>query len=311
MEKLKLLVITGDFSKYVSPEFHYLLSEVAKLTDLTVWHEPGNINDIINTLPARPDFIFINEYGETNSPKLSGVDTLEIPFAVNLHDIHYHIEQRKEELRSLNVKAIFTYYRDSFEEWYPEFSSKMRWLPHHANTHIFKDYGMNKEIDYLLMGAVHPTIYSLRYKILEAMQNKPGFVYHEHPGYRNVEDHEKDTTFAGQRYAQEINKAKIFFTCNSIYNYTVMKYFEVLACRTLMLAPASPEILDLGFIPGKHFISITENDFLEKAEYYLHHNEEREAIALEGYRFIQEQHSTAQRARQFVNMVSDLIEKEN
>lgn len=308
---IKLLVVTGDFSKYISPSFHYLLNEVAKLTHLTVWHEPGNIKEIINSLPSRPDFIFINEFGETNSPKLSGLDSLDIPYAINLHDLHYHIDQRKELLKSLNPKAIFTYYRDKFYDWYPEYSSIMRWLPHHANTDIFKDYGLNKEIDFLLMGAIHPTIYPLRYKILETMQHKSGFVYYKHPGYRNIEDHEKNTTFAGEKYAQEINRAKIFLTCNSHYNYTIMKYFEVLACRTLLLAPVSPEILDLGLIPGKHFVSITEDDFEEKAEYYLYHHEEREKITEEGYRFVQEYHSTIQRARQFVSLISDMISINN
>jgi spore maturation protein CgeB len=307
LKKLNLLVITGDFSKYVSPEFHHLLNEVGKLSELTLWHEPGDIKDILNTLPSRPDFIFINEFGETNTPKVSGLESLDIPFAVNMHDIHYHKAQRREELKSLNARAIFIYYRDKFEEWYPEYVSKMRWLPHHANTNIFKDYGLKKEIDFLLMGAVHSRIYPLRYKILKTMQNKPGFVYHEHPGYRNIENHEKYTTFAGEKYAKEINRAKIFFTCNSIYKYTVMKYYEVLACKTLLLAPVSPEIIDLGLIPGKHFVAITEKDFLEKAEYYLRHDKERETIAQEGYQFVRKQHSTVQRGRQFVAMIKDLL----
>jgi hypothetical protein len=305
--KIKLLVVTGDFSKYISPSFHYLLNEVARLTDLTVWHKPGDINKIVDSLTSRPDFIYINEFGETNSPKITGLETLDIPYGINLYDIHYKRDERKERLKSLNPKAIFVYYRDKFEEWYPEYAHKMRWLPGHATISVFKDYGLKKDIDYLLMGAVHPRIYSLRYKILEVMQNKPGFVYHEHPGYRNIKEHEKNTIFAFEKYAREINRAKIFFTCNSIYKYTVMKYYEVTACKTLLMAPVSPEILDLGFVPDKHFVAITEDDFQKKAEYYLHHDKEREKIAKAGYLFVREQHSTAQRARQFVSMINDII----
>ncbi|RBW69956.1 glycosyltransferase [Bacillus taeanensis] len=310
MKKIKLLVTTGDFSRYISPDFHYLLTEVSKLTDLIVWHKSGDIHEILNTLNVRPDFIFINEFGESNSPTITGLESLDIPYAVYLYDIHHRLEERKSALDRMNVKYIFSHYRDKFYEWYSEFSDKMYWLPQHANTKIFKDYALPKEIDYLIMGAVHHRVYPLRYKIIETMQNKPGFVYHQHPGYRNIEEHEKGKVFAGEKYAKEINKAKIFFTCDSQYKYPIAKYFEVPACNTLLLASSSKELIDLGFVPDVHFVSINEENFEEKAAYYLRNEEKRKKIAKNGFQLVHRKHSTSQRALELVTMIEKILKNE-
>lgn len=302
---MKILVTTGDFSRFVSPDFHYLLTELAQISELTVWYEAGNIHDILNQLQLDPDFILINEFGESNTPKISGLASLTIPFGIYVYDIHYQIEARKEAIARENVQYIFSHYRDKFHHWFPEYTNMMRWLPQHANLNIFKDYGLKKDLDYLLMGAVHERVYPLRYKIVETMKNKPGFVYHEHPGYRNFDA--DDDAFVGIKYAQEINRTKIFFTCDSIYKYPIAKYFEVPAAKTLLLASFSPELADLGFIPGTNFVSIDENDFQEKAAYYLDHEEERLEIAERGYEMVRSRHSTTQRAAELLTMIEDIL----
>ena len=69
---MRILVTTGDFKNYIVPNFYSLLSELEKNVDLVIWHEPGNINDILAKINKPIDFIFINEYGETNSPSNFG-----------------------------------------------------------------------------------------------------------------------------------------------------------------------------------------------------------------------------------------------
>lgn len=307
---MKILVTTGDFSRHLTPNFHYLLKELAELVDLLVWYESGDIQEILNLLGTRPDFIFINEFGETNSPKISGLKSLAIPYAVLLHDLHYEIAARNLALRDENIRYIFALARDKFYQWYPDFRGSHRWLPHQINNHIFKDYGLPKDIDCLLMGAVNEKWYPLRVKFLAKMQNKPGFVYHQHPNYRNFSDEEWATLFIGENYAREINRAKIFFTCGGVYDYPLAKYFEVLACNTLLLAPSNPDIEALGFIPGVHFVPVNEDDFEEKADYYLHHASERIKIARQGYEMVQARHTTAQRAVELVDMIQAILRDE-
>ncbi|MGR6836832.1 glycosyltransferase family protein [Syntrophomonas erecta] len=306
---MKILVVTGDFSNFLVPNFHHLLTEVAPMVDLVVWHQSGHIQEIINQMDSPPDFVFINEFGETNSPQIAGLETLTIPYAVLLYDLHYQAEERCAALKQLNIQHVFSLYRDKFYTWYPEFWKKLHLFPHQVNTSIFKDYGLPKDIDYLLMGDVLPRLYPLRHKILETMYGQPGFVYHEHPGWRNFNDQDQATEYIGERYAREINRAKIFFTCCSIYKYPLLKYFEVPACNTLLLAPSLPELRALGFVDEVHFVSIDELNFMEKAEYYLNHERERQEIARQGYEMVQIRHSTRQRAIDFVNIIYEILDK--
>lgn len=304
---MRILVTTADFRQWIFKDFDYLLKEVAKLIDLVVWHDGGEISDILEQLNPQPDFIFVNEF--TLSPVITGFSSINIPSAYYMCDLHYDLvwnhNFNRQIIKREKFDFVFSYYRDKFYEWYPDFSDRLRWLPHHVNTDIFKDYGNEKEIDYLLMGAVEPEWYSLRYKILNTMKKRPNFVYHQHPGYRNYG--EQENVFIGEKYAQEISRAKMFFTCDSIYKYPLNKYFEVLASKTLLLAPSSKELSDLGFIPGVHFVEINADDFEEKAEYYLAHEEEREKIAQQGYEMVHSKHSTVHRAAQFVNMIAEIL----
>lgn len=304
---MKLLVTTGNFESYLTPNFHNLLKELNKMVDLSVCYESGDISQIIKSCNKKPDFIFINEFGETNSPNITGLASLKIPFGVLLHDLHYNIQIRKELLSREKVKNIFTLYRDKFYEWYPEFWKLLKWLPHQVDTNTFRDYGLNKEIDCLMMGAIHPWVYPLRYKVFNTMKDKDGFVYHNHPGYSNFTEEDKKTLFIGERYAREINRAKIFITCNSRYNYPLAKYFEALASKTLLLAPSTREIEDLGLLPGIHFVAINEDNYIKQIDYYLEHDKEREQIAEQGYELVHHKHSTKKRAEQLLEYIKDIL----
>ena len=86
-----------------------------------------------------------------------------------------------------------------------------------------------------------------------------------------------------------------------------MKYYETLACNTLVLASASQELTDLGFINGETFVAVDETDFREKSDYYLHHEQERLAIAQKGYEMIQNRHTTKQRAKELLQHIQRIV----
>ncbi|MGG2016161.1 glycosyltransferase family protein [Bacillus sp. S10(2024)] len=308
MEKFNLLLIIRNYSKWIHTAPFYLQEELSKITNLFVWNEDGDISNILNTIHFKPDFILIYLFDtEANAPKITGLRNLKIPYGIYIEDLHHNPAKTYAAIKHENVENIFTCYRDAFHKFYPDFSDKIKWFPHHVNTEIFKDYGQKKDIDMLLMGAVIPYYYPLRCKILETYQNEANFIYHGHPGYRNIDNEEIQNVFVRESYAKEINRAKLFFTCNSIYGYTILKYFEVLACNTLLLAPSSDEILDLGLKPGVHFVEIDENNFMEKANYYLTHDEEREEISKNGFELVQEKHATTQRAQQLKEMIHEIL----
>lgn len=309
MKKLKILYSTNDTSKNVIRYGDFFKQAVMQQHDVEVLciEEETNIKHIVNNLNFKPDFIFFDDV-VWNKP-LHGLKYVNIPKGILFWDLHRDQQKFKRFVYENDIDLIFSFYRDTFHEFFPELSHKFRWLPNYVNIDEFKDYHLEKEIDFLLMGAVDDYIYPLRSKIAKEMNGYPGFIHHEHPGYKNYNENEEAKSLVGKYFAMEINKAKMFFTDASRYNFPVAKYFEVPACNTLLLASGSKELEDLGFIDGETFVEINQDNFLEKALYYLKNKKERKKIAKRGYEMVRKKHSSTQRAQEFISYIREYLEE--
>ena len=307
---LHVLFIGEDTSRFLNRNFYYLEKELAKHVHLTIWRKSGNIGSIINRLQTKPDFILIlNDMGQHLSPMIKGLRNCTIPIGLFVTDVHRLVKIRENYIIKNKIDYIFTIGREQSVQTYPQLKHKLEWLPHFIHPGIYKDYLLEKDTELLLIGAVNKN-YPLREKIVNAYSDDSRFVYYHHPGYRDFNQKEENEKLIGVSYAKELNRTKIFFTCPSSYNYPVMKYYEALACKTLLLAPTFNELEDLGFIPGKHFIAIDESNFKERAAYYLVHDKERQRITEQGYEFIQEKHTVSVRANQLVEKMESILEGE-
>ncbi|WP_196493707.1 glycosyltransferase [Ornithinibacillus caprae] len=208
-----------------------------------------------------------------------------------------------------NIRIFFVICRHNFYNYYPgQRHNQVFFLPQFANTSIFKDYGDEKTINLMMLGEVSlPQIYPLREKILQHYKDTPGFYNRPHPGWRDFTTKQAEKSLIGENYARTINKAKLFFACGSVRQVVTFKYFEVPACRTLLMAPDLPELKEVGLIPGEHFVDINEENFSERAEYYLNNTQERERITEKGHRLVHNHHSTAHRARQLVRQIKSVL----
>lgn len=298
-----ILFITKDLSMHVERSSYYLIRELQKRANVIIWNEHGYLTDILRNLSRIPDFILLNDLHPTYCPYIRGIEETTIPVGVFMHDLHYKKSRRKRLVEKGNVSVIFAHYRDAFLEWYPEFENRFVWLPHHVETSIFKDYKIGKNIDYLMMGALFPSFYPLRASMYNQLKVASNFKYHKHPGYKRIG--KGDLT--GEMYAKELNRSKIFFTCDSIYHYPVLKYFEVPACNTLLLASSSKELADLGFIDGKTFVAVNEKNVMQKAAYYLKNEQERVKIARAGYEMVHANHTTSKRAEVLMEHIENVI----
>ncbi|MCA1320830.1 glycosyltransferase [Bacillus tianshenii] len=306
-KKLKLLFITKDWSSGIERNNFFLSQSLSKLTKLTIWESSGNIHDILTSLDFTPDFILLNDLRPSRCPDITGLNTCDIPVGMIMHDLQYKTDYRRQFIEENNILHLFIHYRDRFIEYFPEYEDRMIWFPHFVQTDVFKDYKLKKDIDFLLMGSTYPPIYPLRATILDGLKKLPNFIFHEHPGYGRGR-YDEESYYVGTRYAKEINRAKIFFTCDSIYKYPVMKYYEVLACNTLLLASHSKELEDLGFIPGIHFVEVNEENYYEKAMYYLENYESiGKTIAKNGYKMVRKHHSVKARAKFLVKKIKEII----
>lgn len=306
---LNVLFIAVDTSQQLHRIYYYLEKELDRTVNLFIWRKSGHIEYILNLLPVKIDFIlYLNDIGRQIEPTIYGLSRIDIPTGLFVNDVHRFEKLRRNYISKHKISHLFTVSRDKFIKHYPEFSSKMEWFPHFVNTEIFRDYGIKKHINLLMIGAVNE-LYPLRQKIIKSYKGNPSFVYRKHPGYQTFNNHDEYQYFVGDNYVKELNRAKIVFTCPSVFYYPVIKYFEVLACKTLLLAPTFPELEDLGFIPGYHFVPINEDNFMDKATYFMENEAERQQIAEQGYQFIRKDHSVETRAKQLVRSIRNIIDQ--
>ncbi|MFC0189097.1 glycosyltransferase [Fictibacillus aquaticus] len=302
MKKINLLFITRDHSHQLERSSFYLAKELEKITNLYLWYSDGIIQDILNQIPFKPDFILLNDYKPDYRPFIRGLKDLTIPHGIIMHDMHYKLSKRNYLIHQEKPALIFSHYRDAFLKWFPDHSERLVWFPHHVPAEIFKRYPVPKEIPFLLMGASFPHLYPFRDYMIKQFSNVSGFVHHSHPGYgmgrRGI---------VGEQYARLISSAKIFLTCDSIHHFPVLKYFEVPACGTLLLASSSQELTDLGFVDGETFVAVNEANVKAKAEYYLQNEQERERIIQNGMRLIAERHTTAVRAKEMLHAITHYL----
>ncbi len=310
MAKLKILIFANLRSERFM-HFRYFLDELKRQACVQVWSKGRwEINYVLKAVKKRgnfsPDFIFHYDfaYGYALSPRIYGLSYTNIPKGVYYIDLQTQTDERREFVHENRINLVFSPTKDFFFRTLPDLKKEFRWLPFSNNPDIFKDWKLKKDIDCLLMGRSWGEWYPFRNEVLKRMKGVKGFVYHKHPYEGNVH---KSETYTGERYAREINRAKIFFTCGTRFGYPVRKYFEVPACNTLLIAKGNRDLEDLGFVSGENFVECNENNFYDLAMYYLGNEEKRKRIAQNGCSLVHSRHTDRIRVREFLQMVETYL----
>jgi len=326
-EQLKVLVLIKPFWNY--PKHQPKIDMIKALenhADVYYWYKNGHIKTILQELNIEPDFIFHYDiawnYGL--APKIDGLAEINIPIGCFVIDLHWSPKARSQYFGKNNIDIIFSVSKHPFLQVFPQYKQKLRWLPWSINPEIMKDWGMDKDIDALLMGLVYvngqtrgkfdlprkiPTKgrYAFRDAVFMKMRDEPGFVLHPHPGHRVTQS---KYLIVKEDYAKELNRSKIFFTCGSHDEAgapAVLKFFEAPACNTLLLAETNKDVEDLGFIDGENYVACTVENFYEKTQYYLSHEEERKRITENSYHFIHNHHTNDHRAQQMMQAIEECL----
>ena len=303
---LTILFFTKRFHNRMEKSTEYLIAEMAKRVNLLVWENDGDLPVILSSLPVRPDYILLNDYKFDYSPRIQGLSESSIPVGAILHEVKHKPYRRKQFYESHKIGHLFAHYRDAAKSMMPELSERILWFPHHVPDSIFKDYGEERDIDVLMMGILLKDLYPKRTAFYEKLKTFPGFIYHGHPGYGPLQA--KAGQYIGDAYARRLARAKIFVTCDSKEKLPLMKYFESLACKTLLIATSSCELEELGFVDGETFVAADEGSIMDKVRYYLDHEEERKQIIEQGHQLIMEKHTSAKRTEQLLETISSLVQ---
>lgn len=307
MGKLNILMLVRRFDKiYPKHKVKYeFLEAVEEFANVSYHHEDGDILEILKQQKSRPDFIFHYDITAQNllSPRIENLDKIDIPIGTYVIDAHWKNDKRREYFKKNNISLIFSVSKHAFLKRFPEYKSHFRFLPFSINPKIIRNWGLAKDIDFLLMGHIAQS-YPFRAAVRDKMENIAGFVYHKHPGHLKQD---RSMYIIDEDFAKEINRAKIFFTCGSIYKYPVMKYFEVPGCYSLLIAEENPDLAELGFKDGVNYVVADQTNFYNKGLYYLINEKKRKEIALAGYKFIHKNHTHRIRAQQFIRHVKGVI----
>lgn len=325
VSKLKILVLIKPFWIYPKHQAKRgIFKELEKYADVFYWYEDGHIHDILKELKFHPDFIYHYDIAWNNrmAPRIEGLEEIDIPKGCFVIDLHWKPEERIKYFEDKGIDLIFSATKQPFLKVFPQYEDKFRWLPWSINPEMMKDWGMKKDIDFLLMGLVYidknnrgkfslsekaprKGRYAFRDAVFRKMKNKPGFEYHPHPGHFATDS---ELLIVNEEYGKKLNRSKIFFTCgssNPTGGIAVLKFFEAPACKTLLLAEPNKDIMDLGFIHGINYVACTADNLVEKADYYLANDAERMRITRNGYRFIHKYHTDEKRAKQLIKEIKD------
>ncbi len=101
----------------------------------------------------------------------------------------------------------------------------------HIDPVIFRDYGLPKEYDIIIYGSMLPSVYPFRHRVCRLLTESSRFnILHldlKSPFY--------DIDICGEGLARKINQSWLGLTTTSNFDYLLGKYFELPACRCVVL----------------------------------------------------------------------------
>ncbi|MDQ6418338.1 glycosyltransferase [Paenibacillus sp. LHD-117] len=305
---LRVLMLVKRFADQMPKHSHKfdMLTAIEQVADVHYWHKDGNILDILDQMPERPDVIFHYdiEWHNAFAPSIANLNKVNILKACYVLDVHYYPAGRRDYFsKKAKPDLIFSASKYPFLKAFPDTEPRFRWLPFGVNPSVIKDYGLPKNVDYSLMGLMDQK-YPFRHETLKQMAGCKGFVHYRHPGH--LASH-RPGLFVQEKYASAINGSMISFTCGSSLRIPVAKFFEIPGCRTLMLAESNPDIEELGFRDGDNFVACNRTDIRELALRYRADEAARQAITDCGHDFIHAGHTNGHRAAEFVAAVKDAL----
>ena len=310
---MKILWVTVDRSNRVARIFEPLQEEVSKLTDVTFISKRINLlaskyqrvkvieDNIVDVKFANEfDFVMVDApFAFTNERW----DKIDVPKGLLIEDQHGPNPEFSKKYFDDGFGVFFTRYKTGILDKHPHLvKSKIRWLPHSIDPLIFKDYKLEKKIDSLMIGSKGSRVYKLRNKIHNKLNGQPYYLNVDRPP--ETVKYVKKKWPVGNDYAKLINSSKITFTCSSVLNYVVLKFFEIPSCRSALFSDYIPEMGELGFKPNENMVEVKGN-IRNLVQKWLASSELKH-ISDNGYNMVHSNHTAKVRAKQFMRIINDL-----
>jgi GT2 family glycosyltransferase/tetratricopeptide (TPR) repeat protein len=201
-------------------------------------------------------------------------------------DTHLNLDWYRTRGRSFDF--LFAAQRDGAAALRDE-GLPARWLPLACDPDIHRPHSLPKVYDVSFVGRLAP---GPRADLVARFQKR----------FPN--------SFVGQRYFEDM--ARMYSSSRLVFNRSIrndinMRVFEALACGSLLV---TNDLSDNGqkelFHSGEHLITYTQaEEMLDKMDYYLRHEAEREAIAAAGQAAVLREHTYRRRMESMLAAVAD------
>lgn len=277
-----------------------------KLLDgVETYNDPGKMMDtsgnIVCLSPLDPtahfgtfDLNLLVDYGE---------DGLNIPLdwkipqpnAYWIADSHLGYDYRLKRAREFD--HVFASHKPSIDRLIKDGidPARVHYLPWAAETMCYKPFPVIEKYDWCFIGHLNN---DFRVDLMDRFCKEWPLGEKGYLGWRQGE-------WAGHNVLE--NAAKKFCQSRIVLNESIrddlnMRTFEALACKRLLLTEDVPAVRD-HFEDGKHLVLYkTIDEAVEKAKYYLAHDDERNAIAEAGYQEFLARHTYMGRAKEILNI---------
>ncbi len=204
----------------------------------------------------------------------------------------YDEEWTLKEINESAVDIVICHHKNDWEDWKDKkFNKPIEFIniPHCAEHTVFKDYRLKKDVDILLVGAIHVNTkfgphYPLRQKmvdVLMTMSEEYNTRIFQHPGYDLPS---ADSDKYGIDFAKAMNSAKICVTCSGRPRSRFGKYVEIPMSRSAIAADIPNETQDFfrEFVIEIN-IEDSKEEIISKLKEYLEDEDKLKEITDRGH----------------------------
>ena len=317
--KVLFLCDRNSYIAKMSRVRYHSVDAIGKICDLTCsgnnWASYNNdltVQENIDILYAdeeKPDVVVAYKPLDLN-----GFSDIEQTKCIRYNEM-YDVEWTKKEINETSADVVLCHHLNDmkqYQEIYKDGDIKFINVPHSAEKTIFKDYGLKKQIDLLLVGSIYyesllGNHYPLRERaanILNKMADKYKCGIYPHPGGIH---HDAHTSKYAIEFAKAINSAKICITCSGAPRSRFGKYIEIPMCGTAIAADMPGEQQEeFSKFLIEIDMSMCDDEIIDKLSFYLDNNEERNKKIEKGLKYAS-QYTQEEYAKRFVNGVKNAI----
>jgi len=233
-----------------------------------------NIEDIYNG--DKPDWIIMYK-----PLGLEGIEDTKVKKCLRYNEM-WDIKGTKKEIYDSGADLVICHHLNDIPKYKDVPLVSFVNVPHSAEASVYRDYGLEKDYDVLLTGAVsshYPFRARLKKIINQHLKKKAKCKILGHPGGDLRKLHGE--TLDG--YAKELNKAKIVLTCSSKYKYRLGKYIEIPMCGSVLAGDLPDDDQD----DLESFMLVlnttdTDEEIVDKIMSVLHDTQTRENMIQRG-----------------------------